>query len=144
MTVRSQPAPRDPPLGCILVVDDDANYTDVVRKILEDEGYRGECAADGGAALHRLLRGPPPDLILVDLMMPLMDGSRLIAELKARPELAVIPVVVVSGGGQRMLYNAPVSAGYLEKPITRARLVETLAACLARRDGKRGSRPSGG
>ena len=134
-----------PPIARILVVDDDADHLDVVRKILEEEGYFVECAADGSVALDLLLCCSLPDLILLDLMMPVMDGGRLIAELKARPALVKIPVVVISGGGEHMLSSAPVSAGYLEKPVSPVRLLETLAACLARR-GRRpsGSRPLGG
>jgi len=74
-----------------------------------------------------------PDLIVVDLLMPGMDGGTFIAELKQRPALAEIPVVVMTGAGERALYAAPVSAGYLEKPLNPAYMLETLAAGLARR-----------
>lgn len=149
MAIRSPAAAPDaplPPWGAgILVVDDDPDHLDAVRKILELEGYRVEGAADGRVALDRLLLGPLPDLILIDLIMPVMNGPQLIAELKLRPELAVIPVVVMSGGGEHVLNSAPVSAGYLQKPLSSARFLETVAACLVREERKRsGSRPIGG
>jgi CheY-like chemotaxis protein len=137
-------SPLAPRSASILVVEDDPDSLHAACQILEEEGYHAESAADGSVAFERLLRGLRPDLILVDLMMPVMDGWRFIVELRARPELAQIPVVVVSGAGERTLNSAPVSAGYLEKPINPARLLETVAACLARRKRRTsGVRPIG-
>jgi CheY-like chemotaxis protein len=125
--------PVAPRSACILVVDDDPGQLAIMREVLEEEGYIVEVATDGKVALDRLLHGPPPDLVVTDLAMPVMDGWQLIAGLKERPSLAGIPVVVLSGGEPRALKSAPVSAGYLEKPVNPARLLETLAACRARR-----------
>jgi CheY-like chemotaxis protein len=144
----STTTPRSPlatQAASILVVEDDADHLEAVREILEDEGYIVEGADDGSVGLDRLLRGPSPDALLVDLLMPVMDGWRFIAEVKERPALAEIPIIVISGSGERTLVSAPVSAGYLEKPINAARLLETLAACLARRKRRAsGTRPIGG
>jgi CheY-like chemotaxis protein len=120
----------------ILLVDDDADFSDIVREILEEEGYAVTGAANGRVALDLLVRGPLPDLVVVDLLMPVMDGWQTIAEMKARPELAAIPVVVLTGAGRRVLSSAPVSAGYVEKPLNAARLLETIAVCLARRSAR--------
>ena len=117
----------------ILVVEDYPDHLTAVCELLEEEGYRVDGAANGSVALDRLLHGTPPDLILVDLVMPVMDGWRFVAEVKSRPALAAIPIVVISGGGVHILSSAPVSAGYLEKPIHRQRLLQTVAACLERR-----------
>jgi CheY-like chemotaxis protein len=125
-------APLDRGSAAVLVVEDDADHRNSVGMLLEDEGYRVEGAVNGRAALDRLLSAPPPDLVLLDLMMPVMDGRQLLLEMKARPALAEIPVVVITGGGSHLLYSAPVAAGYLEKPVGAARLLETIAACLAR------------
>jgi CheY-like chemotaxis protein len=127
----------------VLVVDDDADFAFAVCEVLQDEGYAVESAANGREALDRLLRGPLPDLVVADLRMPVMDGWQLAGEMKGRPELAEIPVVVVSGAGEHVLFSAPVSAGYLEKPLNPARLLETIAVCLARRSRKAsGIRPA--
>ena len=120
------------PLGS-LVVEDDADHRATVRDILEEEGYRVDIAVHGGDALARVLAGPQPDLIVLDLVMPVMDGWAFMAELKARPALAAIPVVVISQGGEDVLNSAPVSAGYLAKPLDRSRLLETITNCLWRR-----------
>jgi CheY-like chemotaxis protein len=125
-------APRARAVG-LLVVEDDADHREVMRDVLEDEGYRVDTAIHGRAALSRLASGPPPDLILLDLMMPEMDGWEFMAALKARPDWASIPVVVTSQGGSRVLSSAPVSAGYLAKPLDRSQLLQTVACCLWRR-----------
>ena len=124
-------APR-PASAVVLVVEDDEDERSIVREVLEDEGYTVEETGDGGAALARVLGGPPPDVILLDLLMPGMDGWHLVAELRARQALADIPVVVMTGAGDHVLMSAPVSAGYLAKPLSRARLLETLAATVER------------
>src|SRR5262249_26773618 len=128
----------------ILVVEDNPDHLDVAREALEGEGYCVEGAADGQVALARLLREPPPDLVVVDLMLPEMNGWQLITEMKERPALSAVPVIVVTGGGSRVLASAPVSAGFLEKPFTPARLLETIAACLARRGRRSGIARIGG
>jgi CheY-like chemotaxis protein len=117
----------------ILVVDDDHDHATVMRDILEDQGYRVRVAENGREALRDLLDGPLPDLILLDMMMPQMDGWAFAAELKSRPALAGIPVVAISAGGDAVLYRAPVSAGYLAKPFGASRLLETVARCVSRR-----------
>jgi CheY-like chemotaxis protein len=121
------------PSASILVVDDDPDFHALVREVLKGEGYAVTAASNGRDALDLLLRGPLPDLMVVDLFMPVMDGWQLIENMKARPELAAIPVVAVSGAGDRALSSAPVSAGYVDKSLNAARLVETIAVCLARR-----------
>ena len=119
------------PLRVILVVDDDLDHRMVVRDILEDEGgYRVETASDGREALDRLEAGPPPDLILLDLGMPVMDGPAFLWELRAHPTLAAIPVVAMSGIGDVVRASGPVCAGYLTKPVALSLLLETVARCL--------------
>jgi CheY-like chemotaxis protein len=80
----------------VLVVDDDADVTDTMREILEDEGHRVFVAGDGRSALE-VVRKEHPDLVLLDLEMPEMDGRHFLAEVRSTPELAAVQVVVVSG-----------------------------------------------
>jgi CheY-like chemotaxis protein len=80
----------------VFVVDDDAAIRETARMILEDEGYAAEVAGDGSAVLARLQRGPLPALILLDLTMPKMDGRELLVELEARPDLAAVPIVLMT------------------------------------------------
>src|SRR6516165_4861574 len=83
--------------GRVLVVEDDHDVRVAVRLVLEDEGYQVDSVTDGRRALEHLERSAQlPDLILLDLMMPGMDGWDFAARLRANPRLCSIPVVVVS------------------------------------------------
>ena len=115
-----------------LVVEDDADYRKILCETLEGAGYRVESAMHGVAALACLHAGTKPALILLDLMMPVMDGWSFMAELKQDSALAAIPVIVTTGGGDRVLHSAPVSAAYLNKPINRERLLAMIELCILR------------
>jgi CheY-like chemotaxis protein len=80
----------------ILVVDDDADFSAVLRDLLQDEGCTVREAADGREALRILHGGPLPHLILFDLRMPVMNGWQFHDELQREPALAAIPVAVLS------------------------------------------------
>jgi CheY-like chemotaxis protein len=130
--------PEDPsPLRALpkalLVVEDDPDHRAVLRDMLEEEGYRVDTAVHGQDALARLGAGPLPDLILLDMLMPVMDGWAFMAALKERPVFSGIPVLVTSAGGDRVLSSAPVAAGYIAKPLNRSSLMETIGWCLWRR-----------
>ncbi len=113
----------------VLVVEDDVDVRETVAEALEDQGYRVSSAANGVHAL-RLLRDHAlrPDVILLDLMMPEMDGWGFCAEQKKDPQLAAIPVVVFTAYGvpddtARQLG----AAGFLRKPVHLDDLVATLS-----------------
>jgi CheY-like chemotaxis protein len=80
----------------VLVVEDDNDTRRSIRDVLEEEGYSTEEATNGQEALDRLGRTPRPALVLLDLMMPVMDGRTLLLELEAHPELAALRVVVLT------------------------------------------------
>ncbi|HTW26655.1 MAG TPA: response regulator [Acetobacteraceae bacterium] len=80
----------------VLVVEDDAPTREMTERILARMGHHAAMAADGRQALDWLCANEPPALILLDLLMPEMDGFALLAELKARPEWHDIPVIVVT------------------------------------------------
>src|SRR5687768_13520104 len=81
----------------ILVVDDDIDIREAIQDTLEEEGFRVESAPDGAAALERLRALPyEPCLVLLDLMMPVMDGWEFLAARKEDPRLASIPITVIS------------------------------------------------
>jgi CheY-like chemotaxis protein len=87
------------PAACsreVLVVDDDFEIRDVLSQLLEEEGYRVQSAANGQEAIGRLRAGATPCVILLDLMMPVMNGWQFRSEQAADPALAQIPVVVIS------------------------------------------------
>lgn len=87
--VGSRPAP-------VLVVEDEKGIRDTIQFALEFEGYEVFAAGNGQEALHALQRIPKPGLILLDLMMPVMDGWGFIEEVKKQEAFAAIPVVAVS------------------------------------------------
>ena len=80
----------------ILIVEDDEGVQEALANVLSEEGYEVEVARDGNEALQRLESGPAPSLILLDLMMPQMDGIEFRARQLANSRLANIPVIVVS------------------------------------------------
>ena len=83
----------------VLIVDDDAGIRTALRDLLETEGYLVSEAANGLAALGRLRSGLRPGVILLDLMMPVMDGWDLRTEQLRDPELSQIPIVVITAAG---------------------------------------------
>src|SRR4051812_6677054 len=79
-----------------LVVDDSMLIRHTVCRFLEDRGYTVESATNGLDALQ-ILRGIRPDVLITDMMMPKMDGSQLITELKKNPDMSSIPIIVLAG-----------------------------------------------
>ncbi|MBI4785630.1 MAG: response regulator [Chloroflexi bacterium] len=90
ITELAQPA-RD-----ILIVDDDAQFVELVSRMLQSAGYHPIKALGGAEALERL-RQEPVDLVLLDMLMPQVDGVQVLGEMRAKPALADIPVIVISG-----------------------------------------------
>ena len=80
----------------ILIVDDEPDVRHILRRIFEKAGYEITEAIHGAAALHEL-NGELPDLVVTDLMMPVMDGNELVAALRADPRTASIPILSLTG-----------------------------------------------
>src|ERR1051325_6252526 len=109
----------------VLVVEDDFDLRDALVPILEYEGHRVVSAANGKEALERLRTMPPPSLILLDLMMPVMDGEQFRAQQLRDPALASIPVVVVSAHASAEERAALLgAAGCVKKPFEIEDLLE--------------------
>ena len=81
----------------ILVVDDDDDIREILQYVLGEEGYRVDVASDGFDALGKLENGAPPAVILLDMMMPHMDGATFLRVLRSKPAFAGARVVVISG-----------------------------------------------
>jgi GAF domain-containing protein/DNA-binding response OmpR family regulator/anti-sigma regulatory factor (Ser/Thr protein kinase) len=109
----------------ILVVDDDATVRELVVRHLERAGF-AVVAARGGQEGLRLVRELRPAAVTLDIMMPDLDGWTVLAAIKGDPELAGIPVVLMSIVDQKNRGYALGAADYLVKPVDRAKLVETL------------------
>ncbi|HSC25954.1 MAG TPA: response regulator, partial [Vicinamibacterales bacterium] len=108
-------------IATVLVIDDDPAARDVLRRIFTKDGFRVEEAASGSAGLARA-RELRPDAITLDVLMPGMDGWAVLTALKADPEVADIPVIMLTVTDQKPLGLALGAAEYLTKPIDRGRL----------------------
>ena len=117
--------PLDLSCHSILVVDDDPDIRDSLSDILTEEGYRVSGARNGREALDYLQNQTRPSLILLDMMMPEMDGWSFRLEQQKLPELASIPVVILSAHGNvRDAALALGAADYLRKPLSIDSLLE--------------------
>src|SRR5437660_1414036 len=121
---------RDPPL--ILVVDDVADNVDILQMRLEAQGYAVATAGDGIEALDKI-RELLPDLVLLDVMMPRLDGIETVKRLKADPSLPFIPVVLVTAKADAKDVIEGLESGgddYLTKPVDHAALSARVRAML--------------
>src|SRR5512143_581967 len=106
----------------VLVVDDERDIREAVAEVLKDEGYEVIDARDGAEALLQL-RAHHPAVVLLDLMMPGMNGWEFCAARKREPELDAIPVIVISALGQVSGIDA---AAFLQKPFELDALVSAV------------------
>jgi CheY-like chemotaxis protein len=100
----------------VFVVEDDVDTRDMMGRFLELEGFTVEVAANGKQALERLNAGVHPCVILLDLMMPVMDGWQFRSQQIRDAALASIPVIVVSAAGKDRIGDIEANA-YLSKPV---------------------------
>jgi CheY-like chemotaxis protein len=100
----------------VLVVDDDDDIREAIVALLEDAGHRVVGAANGRQALEILQKHGPPCVILLDLMMPVMNGAEFRTRQLADPQIADVPVVVITAAGRQELGTVPADAT-LTKPI---------------------------
>jgi CheY-like chemotaxis protein len=113
----------------ILLVDDDFATREAVASILAGDGHMVAAAANGEEALERLHHSGRPDLILLDLAMPKMDGWNLHDHLQADVSTAKIPIVVLSAVDEAPEAASLGAAGYLHKPVETAKLLEVVRRC---------------
>jgi adenylate cyclase len=121
---------REPPL--ILVVDDVPDNVDILQMRLESQGYQVVTAGDGLEALEKI-RALLPDLVLLDVMMPKLDGIETVKRLKADPTLPFIPVILVTAKADASDVIAGLESGgddYLTKPVDHAALSARVRAML--------------
>jgi CheY-like chemotaxis protein len=116
----------------ILVVDDESLLRMMLKDALEEAGYTVVLAEDGRTALDRA-KADPPDCILLDIMMPGLDGYETCAALKADPALAAIPVILVSATTDLRVIDRAEQVGaatVLPKPVPIEQLEQTLILTL--------------
>jgi len=116
----------------ILVADDEESIRTVVSFTLEQAGYEVETAANGDEALEKVYAAPP-DLILLDLMMPMVDGWEVLKLLRSDPQTEKIPVVLLTAKGEirdKMFALQQGAADYVVKPFGKQDLLARIAQLL--------------
>lgn len=108
----------------ILLVEDELAAAEAVGYLLQLHGFQVETAGNGREALECLDRNPP-DLVLSDIMMPMMDGLELARSIRERPELRDLPIVLMSAAHNMLRGETPATA-VLPKPLEFPRLLATL------------------
>jgi len=117
----------------ILMIDDEANGRRLVKLLLEREGYRVLTAPSGDEGLI-LAKAEHPDIILLDIRMPKMDGYETLRQLKRDPDTKVIPVMMLTakGGGQDIAMSFKLGAVFhLDKPYETTDLIQKIEVALA-------------
>lgn len=109
----------------ILVVEDNKEIQDSLKVALEVEGYNVFTADNGKEGLDALNKMPTPCMILLDLMMPVMNGWEFVEEISKDIMLSSIPVVVVSAFGDKK--GTPKTEGYIQKPVDLDALLNTVS-----------------
>jgi CheY-like chemotaxis protein len=123
----------------VLVVDDNVDAATALAQILDFEGYAVAIANDGRHALDYLKQHPRPDLIILDLMMPVMNGWELRKAMRQMPALADIPVVVMTALGDPQVIEAD---AIIRKPIDLERMLKIVSRLLDRGGSSDGPAPA--
>ena len=122
-----------PPRLSVLVVEDDEFQQKVMRRLLSQEKLDCEVVGTGAAALDSI-RARRPTLVLLDYMLPDTDGVALLRRVRSTPELATLPVIMLTGNGDRLIVVASMQAGandFMVKPVSAERLREKLLRYIA-------------
>jgi len=118
----------------ILVVDDEEMTRNLLRLMLERDGFVIIEAEDGLQALE-VIKGEKPDLIILDVMMPNLDGFSTCQALRSKPETADLPIILLSARAQDEAVRAGLNAGanrYMTKPISKPELVQAIRELLVK------------
>ncbi len=115
----------------VLIVEDEFAIAELLEMVLTDEGYRVLTAANGRQGLKRLAEGPRPDLIISDLMMPVLDGAGMLRAMRETDLQRDIPCIVMSSMPEANVQERVDGyAAFVRKPFRLAALVELVAAIL--------------
>jgi CheY-like chemotaxis protein len=118
-------------MAMVLIVEDEFAIADLLEIVLTDEGHQVVTASNGRQGLERLTKGPLPDLIISDYMMPILDGPSLIQTLRQSETQRAIPYILMSSMPEESVRERIDGyAAYLQKPFKLATLVMLVAAVL--------------
>lgn len=116
----------------VLVIEDEPNISEAIRFILTRDGWQVEVEADGVAALERL-RAAPPDALILDLMLPDMDGFDVLRRLRAEDATRHVPVLMLTAKGQSADRDLAAKLGvtrFMTKPFANAEVVAALQSMV--------------
>ena len=112
----------------VLVVDDEVTLRDMITMVLEDAGHNVVTASNGAEALEVLVR-ERAEVVLMDIMMPVLDGREAFLRMRAHPELGHVPVVLMSAADPPAIDSGV--SGFLAKPFRLVQLLEVVIAATA-------------
>lgn len=116
----------------VLLIEDEVNIAEAMRFILSRDGFRVSHVADGAAALDAL-RGDPPDLVILDHMLPGMSGIEILTALRADPATRSLPVMMLTARGRdRELAERAGADRFISKPFSNAEILAEVRAMLGR------------
>jgi DNA-binding response OmpR family regulator len=116
----------------LLIVEDDTDASAILADRFRFEGYEVTCAANGSDAWLLFVKGFRPDAMILDVMLPGIDGVALRNRMLTDPELARIPIFVVTAVGGMVRASLQGVAGFFRKPVPLEPLVESVGAQLTR------------
>jgi len=128
-------------VATVLIIDDDPNTLRLIGYMLERGGFEVQLAGDGEDGLAKAFK-QPPDLIVLDVMMPGVDGYQVCEQLRANPRTAPIPVIILTARSQRIDQQTALEVGadlYLPKPVAPEELIASVNELLSRPPGTRPS-----
>jgi two-component system cell cycle response regulator DivK len=118
----------------VLIAEDNAVNRELLRELLESRGYSVSEACDGQEALD-MVRQTQPDILLLDIGMPILDGFGVISKIREDPQLMALPVLAITAyamhGDQEKIMNSGFD-GYLSKPVNAGALMEEMGRLLAK------------
>ena len=118
----------------VLVCDDEFDLTSTLKAILEGDGYRAETCGDGRSALESLKRSPP-DLVLIDVMMPACSGLEVLRAIRDTPQLGSLPVILMSVVPPSVKRADYQWQAFLQKPFTLESLRRTVHSLIGNANG---------
>ncbi len=120
-----------------MVVDDERELVAVVRTMLEEKGFNVRCAYDG-TQVFDFLKKQKPDLVILDILMPQMDGVEVLTRLKCNPATASIPVILLTEKGEHEDVIKGYERGaeyYIPEPFTKNQLLDGVNSILSKDQG---------
>lgn len=128
---------EDPPIASILIAEDEPFIVESLTFLLEREKHHVRAVGDGAVAV-RVAAGSPPDLLILDAMIPTLNGFEVLKQLRANPALRRMPVLVLTAKGQESDRKQMLALGanaFMTKPFSNRALVEEVNQLLAERSG---------